>query len=393
MRDLRSHFRHFLGADPRRLHLAAHSHHLWPDVSRAAQIEAWDDAARLVDDKWGHVMGPVWREAQGHVARHLNLPDPATIVFAANTFEFWLRLLSCFPIDRRLRVLATDGEFHSFKRLSRRLVEDGSMAVEEVATEPHATFSERFAAAAKRGGHDIVLFSQVFFGSGFEVTDIARLVEAVPDPGTFVVVDGYHGFLAVPTDLAPVADRIFYLSGGYKYAMTGEGAAFMHCPPGYGPRPRATGWYAAFSELAASQNGEVAYAPDGFRFMGATFDPTALYRFNAVMRWLDDLGIDARAVRVHAQGLQAAFVAALERTKAPLRAADLVVPLAETRRGSFLTFRRPDAAALHASLAEAGIVTDVRADRLRIGFGLYHAAEDAPRAAERIAAALAAQPA
>lgn len=388
MLDLRPHFSRFLAADPERLHLAAHSHHLWPDVSRDAQLLAWDEAARLVDDKWGSVMGEVWREAQGHVARHLNLPDPGTVVFASNTFELWLRLLSCFPPDRPVRVLATDGEFHSFRRLSRRLAEDGLMAVEEVATEPHATFAERFAAAASRGGHDIVLFSQVFFGSGFEVADLPGLVGAVPDPDTFVVIDGYHGFLALPTDLAPVAGRVFYLSGGYKYAMAGEGAALMHCPPGYGPRPRATGWYAAFSELAASQAGEVGYAPDGFRFMGATFDPSALYRLNAVMRWLEGVGVGAGEVRAHGRALQAAFVAALGEAGAPLREADLLLPLDEPRRGSFLTFRRPDAAALHDRLASARIVTDVRADRLRIGFGLYHAADDAPRAARRVAAAL-----
>jgi kynureninase len=88
--------------------------------------------------------------------------------------------------------------------------------------------------------------------------------------------------------------------------------------------------------------------------------------------------------------LQGAFLAALGGTGAPLSAADLVVPLDDARRGSFLTFRRSDITDLHARLTEAGIVTDVRGDRLRIGFGLYHAAEDAPRAAERVAAALAA---
>ncbi len=389
MLDLRPHFSRFLAADPDRLHLAAHSHHLWPDVSRDAQIEAWDEAARLADGKWDRVMGEVWREAQAHVARHLGLPDPTTVVFAGNTFEFWLRLLSCFPPDRPLRVLATDGEFHSFRRLARRLAEDGLMGLEEVPADPSATFPERFAEAAARGDHDLVLFSQVFFNSGAEVADLAGLVGAVRDRETFVVIDGYHGFLAVPTDLGAVADRVFYLGGGYKYAMAGEGAAFMHCPPGYGPRPRATGWYAAFSALAASQGGRVAYAPDGFRFMGATFDPTALHRFNAVMRWLAGVGVGAGEVRAHAQALQAAFVAELARAGAPLREGNLVVPLDEARRGSFLTFRREDAAALHERLQAARIVTDVRGDRLRTGFGLYHAAEDAPRAARRVAAALA----
>ena len=40
MLDLRAHFARFLTADPARLHVAAHSHHPWPDVTRAAQIEA-----------------------------------------------------------------------------------------------------------------------------------------------------------------------------------------------------------------------------------------------------------------------------------------------------------------------------------------------------------------
>src|SRR4051812_4314811 len=81
MLDLRAHFSRFLGAEPERLHFAAHSHHPWPDVTRNAQLAAWDDAARLQDGKWETVLGPVWQAAQRHVARHLALPNPATLVF------------------------------------------------------------------------------------------------------------------------------------------------------------------------------------------------------------------------------------------------------------------------------------------------------------------------
>lgn len=388
MLDLRSHFTGFLGAAPERLHLAAHSHHYWPDVSRDAHLAAWDDAARLADGKWEHVLGPVWGEAQAHVARVLALPDPSTIVFAQNTFELWLRLLSCFPAGRPVRVLTTDGEFHSFARLGRRLAEDGGIVLDSVPVEPLATFSERFQQAAAAGGHDLVLVSQVFFGSGYAVADLPGLVAAVPDPDTFVVIDGYHGFMARPTDLSGIAGRVFYLGGGYKYAMSGEGAAFMHCPPGYGPRPRATGWYASFGSLAAAPDGVVAYATDGFRFMGATFDPTPLYRFNAVMRWLASVGVDAAAVRDHAHALQRIFAGGLDERGCALRSPDLLVPLDKPDRGSFLTFRRPDAAALKSRLDARNIVVDVRGDRLRTGFGLYHTAEDAARAAERVTEAL-----
>ena len=64
-------FSRTLAANPERLHMAAHSHHLWPDASREGQLECWEDAARLADGKWDKVMGEVWPEAQGHVAREL----------------------------------------------------------------------------------------------------------------------------------------------------------------------------------------------------------------------------------------------------------------------------------------------------------------------------------
>ena len=101
MLDLRSHFSRFLNTEPDRLHFAAHSHHPWPDVTRDAQVQAWDDAARLIDDKWEHVLGPVLDEFRAHVARHLGLPDPATIAVAPNTHEFLKRTPSCFPPGAR----------------------------------------------------------------------------------------------------------------------------------------------------------------------------------------------------------------------------------------------------------------------------------------------------
>ena len=85
--------------------------------------------------------------------------------------------------------------------------------------------------------------------------DLAAIVNAVRDADTFVVVDGYHAFMAIPTDLAPIAARAFYVAGGYKYAMAGEGTCFLHCPPGYGARPRDTGWYAGFSALESGRGG------------------------------------------------------------------------------------------------------------------------------------------
>jgi selenocysteine lyase/cysteine desulfurase len=389
MLDLGAAFSRFLGADPARLHFAAHSHHPWPDVTREAQIAAWDLAARRMDGKWEDVLGPVWREAQGHVARHLHLPDPATLVFAPNTHEFVVRLLSALPLrpgGGAPRVLTTDGEFHSFARQVARLEEEGLLTVVRVPAEPGHDCLPRLVDAARRGGFDLVWTSEVFFGSGFALEGLATLARAAGEAA--LVVDGYHAFLARPVDLSAVADRAFYLAGGYKYAMAGEGACFLHCPPGWLPRPRATGWFAGFAALeAAAGGGGVGYAADGQRFMGATFDASGLFRLNAAMRWLQGLGLAAAEIHGHALALQARFVAGLEAAGAPLglHPDRLAVPLAESRRGNFLAFDLgEDAAAAHARLDAAGVVTDRRGGRLRVGFGLYHTAETVDRLLERL---------
>ncbi len=49
-----------------------------------------------------------------------------------------------------------------------------------------------------------------------------------------------------------------------------------------------------------------------------------------------------------------------------------MVPLENSARGQFLTFRTPDANALSATLKLHRVITDARDDRLRFGFGPYH---------------------
>src|SRR5262249_61653245 len=96
----------------------------------------------------------------------------------------------------------------------------------------------RFASAARAGGPDLVFLSQVFFNSAATAGSLDAIAQAVADAQTLVVFDGYHGFMALPTTFVASADRAFYLAGGYKYAMAGEGGCFIPCPGGFCLRPR-----------------------------------------------------------------------------------------------------------------------------------------------------------
>lgn len=385
--DLSSHFSRYRAVQGR-THLAAHSHHYWPDVTRAAQIRAWDDACLHADEKWGMIFGEVIPAVQRSIAGLLGLPDPSSIAFAPNTHDFVTRLLSALPPDRVPRVLTSDGEFHSFARQMARLEEDGLVHVERVPHEPLVTFPERLREAAAKGGHDLVFVSQILFNAGGSMGDIAALAAAVPDPETMIAIDGYHGFMALPTDLSAVAGRVFYLSGGYKYAMAGENICFIHCPPGYALRPRDTGWYAAFGALAARQDG-VPYGESGNRFWGATFDPVGFYRQRAVFDWMAEIGLTVPAIHHHALALQERFLEGVRaEALADFRAARLVTPMSTSQRGHFLTFETAEAQSMHQRLMAARIITDVRGDRIRFGFGCYQTAEDIEAAVKDVASAL-----
>ena len=369
-------FSRSLGAAPGRLHLAAHSHHLWPDASFAGQVECWEDAARLADRKWDRIMGEVWPEAQRHVAEELGTGLPDAVVFAANTHDFLVRLAAAAPREagEALRILTSDGEFHSARRQFARWVESGEIALTTVAVEPFDSFAERFLAAARAGAHDLVMVSQLLFGSGRLFDPIGSLAELADPGGPWVVIDGYHSFMALETPFSGhVGSGAFYLAGGYKYAMAGEGMGVMHCPPAFGERPPITGWYAEFEDLSLPP-GMVGYSRDAMRFMGATFDPSSLYRFNAIRRMLADEGLTTREISRHVTGLHGQLLDAVAGT--PLGMAELLNPLSGGPHARFLAFRSPQAAQWQASLMEQGCVTDVRGDVLRIGLGLYHDAAD-----------------
>ncbi|NBW10234.1 MAG: aminotransferase class V-fold PLP-dependent enzyme [Caulobacteraceae bacterium] len=372
-------FSRALSLDPERLHFAAHSHHLWPDASFDGQVRAWEEANRFADRKWDLVFGEVVPEAQRHIAAELNLPSPDTVVFAPNTHDFLIRILSGFE-NKPVRILTSDGEFHSFRRQAERWEEAGEAVVTRIPLLPYETFDDRFVEAAQAGGHDLILVSQVFFKTGLAFNRIADLAALADPQGPWVVIDGYHGFMATPTDLSAVADRIFYVAGGYKYAMSGEGAGFLHAPDGYCPRPVITGWFAEFGDLMGRPE-DVQYRADGGRFWGATFDGTPLYRFNGVRRMLEGAGLSTADVSSHALTLQTRFADALKAGECgALGEAEVLNPVVgEGPRARFLALKHPQAQTWRAALLAANVVTDVRDDIIRFGFGLYQDADDVER--------------
>ena len=146
-----------------------------------------------------------------------------------------------------------------------------------------------------------------------------------------------------------------------------------------------TGWFATFDTLTTeSPGGGTRYPESGARFQGATFEPVGAYRLNAVFEMLKENGLTIAGIHDHVRRLQNRFLDALDAGAGadsgagtgagdcPISRAALALPDSAPDRGNFLSFRLTDAGEWHDRLAEHGVVTDYRRDRLRIGFGIYH---------------------
>jgi selenocysteine lyase/cysteine desulfurase len=153
----------------------------------------------------------------------------------------------------------------------------------------------------------------------------------------------------------------------------------MPAPPGFGPRPPVTGWFAEFEDLSLPP-GSVGYASDARRFLGATFDPSGLYRFNSVQRVLQENGLTTASISDHVAALQTQLLQAIGETA--LAEAELLNPLDGNAHARFLAFRSPNALGWYEALKAQNCITDVRGEVIRIGFGIYQDEADVDRLAQ-----------
>ena len=363
-----------MGCDQPVLHMACHSHHYWADVTQDAVNAYWQDAADMADLKWEKIFGEKIPAFQRGIANALKLPAPEQIALAPNTHELVFRLLSAFDLAEPLRILTTDGEFYSFARQLLRLEELPNVQVTRIPTLPYATLAERFEEELQSGQYQLAYASQVFFDSGVAFPGLLELAARKPDT-TEMVIDGYHGFFARPTDLSAVADKVFYTAGSYKYLGAGEGMCFMTIPRGCQLRPLNTGWFAEMAELENRTEG-VGFGNDWLRFAGATMDFSPLYKALSVLELYQQEGISVETIHEYVLKNQQRFLQAMDTASHPtLNRENLIAHDLEHSHGHFFTFRCGSAEAaekLQADLREKNVLCDRRQQLLRLGFAIYH---------------------
>jgi kynureninase len=360
-----------------RLLLTGHSHQAWPDVAREGVVEAWDDAALAVDDKWERAFAKAERVREGF--RTLVGDPGGAIALDQNTHGLALRFLSALDLRSRPRLVTSDGEFHTLRRQLARLDEAGVHVV-RVAARPAETLAERMANELDERTA-AVLVSAVLFEDSRIVPGLDGLARACEARGVELLVDAYHALGCLPFELP--SDATWVVGGGYKYLQLGEGNCFLRLPPHADElRPAITGWYAEFEEMAAEKTpGAVEYPRGGARFAGSTYDPTSHYRAARVFDFWADKGLTPNDLRER-------YLAQTTRLAGGLAELGLAVDQDREPFGGFVAVEVADAEAVSGRLADEGVFTDSRGRHLRLGPAPYVTDDQLEEALRVLAACL-----
>lgn len=352
-----------------RLLLTGHSHQAWPDVGFDGQVAAWNDAAELADEKWPRAFAQAELVRRGFAALLGAAPDE--IALGASTYELVTRFLSALPLEARPRLVSTDAEFHTLRRLLDRLSEVAAIEVVKVTADPVETLAERLASQVN-DRTAAALVSSVLFVTSRIVPGLRVVAEACRRAGAELLIDAYHQVNVVPLSLrSDGLGDAFVVGGGYKYCQLGEGNCFLRVPPGReGLRPILTGWYAEYSALASTRRDGVSYAEGPLRWAGSTYDPTSHYRAARVFDFFGEQELTPerlREISQHQVGLLARSFDALNLDPGVIARPDVALEAL----GGFLALRSAHAGEISPRLRERGVRTDYRGEWLRLGPAPY----------------------
>ncbi|TMP45941.1 kynureninase [Pseudoalteromonas citrea] len=354
-----------------RLLLSGHSHQAWPDVAKQGILECYQHAAEHIDDKWQFAFQKAER-VKAFYASLLGEPS-AQITLGSSTHELILRFLSdldCFkpPNKKPIRIVTTDGEFHSMRRQLNRL-KDLNIDIQTLPVHPTHTLAQRLIEAVD-ANTDAVMVSAVFYGTSEIFEDIGHVADHAYSKGVPCLVDAYHALNVIPFNIkSRQLEHAFIVSGGYKYCQAGEGNCMLRIPENYQGSPIITGWFAEFNVLEQAP-GEVKYAKGSNAFSGSTYDPVSHYRAAAVFDFFESQRLTPEKLRDISQQ-QITFLSDGIKSQPKLSQHFTFASHSIARNAGFLALTTKNANQWATQLNTHGVQCDSRGQQLRLGPAPY----------------------
>ena len=383
-----------------------------PIAYETATEEMYTAYCGMGNYSWDILFEKTMPEAVLHIKSLLDIKDATTVVeFGHNSHELvtriistsFDRLLNCTAKERPIRIITTDTEFYSLTRQINRFTSDQTSHIEAIIVPIHPldSFMDRLVLNITSVNKyiDFVYISQITYSQETVIPSIPEAVQRIKDAVCLidqqypiVMIDGYHGFGAIPTSLDNV--DCIYISGVLKHVGAGANLAFAVVPDCYYNKlqPVLTGWLADVSVLSngkgVSMGDNVGYS-DGLRLMGSTPSfHSSMVLFNHVMRLWVAHRITVPFAHNHVMRLQERFLNGLKKLEAS-GATNVYISTSRLALSSsshvlshtlvFLQSSPEDAKQAVDMLKSQGVAIDCRKTFLRIGFGLNHNPEDVDR--------------
>jgi kynureninase len=326
----------------------------WKTRGIRAWAEGWWDLPLTVGDQVGRIIGA----------------PPGSTVMHQNVAIAEASVLSCFrPVDPlRNRVVYEEGNFPSVRYLYQAqpdlevvVVSNDEAIVEAI--------DERTL---------LVPITHVLYKTS-EIQDIEAIVRRAHEVGAHVVLDAYQSAGIVPLDVAAL-NVDFAVGGSVKWLCGGPGNGWLYARPDLAEtlQPTLVGWQAHARPFAFEP--ELEYAAGAARFLTGTPNVPALHAATAGYELIEEIGVER--IRENSLRQTGLLIELLDSA-----GFEVVSPRDVSRRGGTVTVRTPEFPAVHAVLAERGILCDFRPDAgLRLGPHYYNTDDELRYAADQIAA-------
>jgi len=369
-------FSRVLAAGGPRAYLANHS------LGRPLDVTADDVQEALT--QWYAAMGGAWdawaaemHDYRQRLATLTGAPRADCIVPKTSAGQGLRAVLNCY--DGVPRVVATRGEFDSLDVILREYARRGRIALTLVEPEADGHFAASAIQRAMQPGAELVVVSQVMFGTGQRLADLPGIVAAAHAAGARILVDTYHSLGVVPVEVAAL-DVDFAVGGAYKYLRGGTGACFLYLHPRHldgSLRTLDTGWFAKRQPFAYLRPDPPEYGAGGDAFLESTPAVLPFYQARAGQVFTLALGID----RIRAYSLQQQ-----QRLVALLGERGIAASGGTPDRGAFVTIVNARAEAWSTALRAHDVVTDARGRYLRLCPDVLTREAELVRAADAVAA-------
>jgi kynureninase len=355
----------------RRIYLANHSLGRPPD--RMAQ-----DVQHALD-VWYHDMDGAWSDwlaardrFRALTARLVGAKRPDCIIPKTSAGQGLRAVLAALQSEnkgKKLRVVASDGEFDSIDFILRVWREQGRI---DLRVMPWRELSA--------GNADLIVISSVQFRSGEWFHNLPKFMRAAKAAGALVLLDVYHHAGVLPLDLADLGAD-FAIGGSYKYLRGGPGACWLYVRPGLVETLRSadTGWFAKEKPFAYERPDPPQFAQGGDAWLESTPPVLACVQALAGLEMTLELGVERlRDYSIEQKQLLADF----------LKLRGIESEGAGDEHGAFLTIADDDTPRLVAGLARHHIVVDARGDKLRLCPDILNTESELAQVAEELGALL-----